>query len=208
MKTRLMVIIGICVGIFLVAGIIFYSVNYFYGGEIAFNRKVIVLDNSDLLAVAKLLPAQGILELKSNHNVSLKVSDRYIETLYPLIVSSLNSKRRQCLTVPLTEDNHQAAAHITLHMKLDNQKFFFYAKSPFDFIVNQYINAIIFKKIHGILVKETWYELAVSAPGLVTSLKDLPDPASLHISLAVKRTRVDNGHCYQPPPLLIRWLIK
>lgn len=210
MKHRKLILFSISTILLIVIVIIVVCNRQRHGDVIADNRQVIILHNNAILSRSRQLIMIGYLIQKSNKNLYLKVSDQFIEKLYPLVKKDLlqndqNTSILKCLEILPLRDRHNLGAHILI---FKGKRDFILPNRPYHFVINNYIKAIIFKKYHGTLVKETWYELAVSSPELATQFSDITHPDNFHISIAVAKTRVDNCQCYVPPwqSRLWQWL--
>jgi hypothetical protein len=134
------------------------------------------------------LPDEGFL---SQHDsiIILKVSDDYIHLLYPLLDEYLDPLTKKCLRPsPL-----RIGGHVTLFKKTGltlniKQKYHFNLKGA--------VEETVIKKFHKLTIHETWYEIAITSPELVTAFQGQINPDRLHISIAVSKYIEGTDLCY------------
>ncbi|QEY53094.1 hypothetical protein [Legionella longbeachae] len=157
---------------------------------------VTVLNNPALLSTAQSLPTQGTLEVTKNGYVYLKVSNDYLNALYPILIQHTEGKDASCIEPAKSP----VGSHITV----------FYAGqlSPeqikslpigntFHFQIKELEMVNRTKYRHHQSEKVIWYVLLIDSPELSSRLKPLitiRQFGSFHISIA--RENFDaNGFC-------------
>lgn len=143
-----------------------------------------------LVALAQSLPNTGYIEINNNHVDILKVSNDFIEKLYPELEIALNTAGKKCL--------HRSSnkAHITLNGYLDSPKSSISAGQQYRFRVNGIFKEIRIRKIRSYKIEETWYEAAVESPQLLKSFNKIIHPEILHISFAVSAKIIGSSLCF------------
>ncbi|MGL5741507.1 MAG: hypothetical protein ACRCXC_02605 [Legionella sp.] len=145
------------------------------------------MNDPELLQAAKLLPAQGTLQVSDECYVYLKISDDYVNVLYPILLKHSAAKDAPCL-VP---DRNSLGGHIIL----------FYADSldlgklqtlpigkTFDFQIEKIEKVTTKKRWHQQEEKRVWYVLLINYPTLASTVKQIASSKTykktFHISIA------------------------
>gem|GEM_PF-4814382 len=136
------------------------------------------LDYPQLLLAAQSLPNTGFIKQGRGSIVVLRTADDYTDKLYGILLNYLTPNEKKYLTISPRK------AHITLFRSHQRLKF---SKNNYTFQVNGIVKETIIKKSHGLLIRETWYEVAISSTELTQFFKEIPHPNSLHISIAVSK---------------------
>lgn len=147
---------------------------------------ITVLNNQDLLNAAKSLPTEGQLEVTGEGYVYLKVSDDYINILYPIIVKHADTKDAPCIA-PV---RNPVGTHVTLFyggtLSSDEINSLPIGKK-FNFQVKEIDKVNRIKRWHQQPEKVIWYVISIDSPALSSSLKPLMMTRhykSFHISIA------------------------
>ncbi|KTD57201.1 hypothetical protein Lsai_1805 [Legionella sainthelensi] len=165
------------------------------------SNTVTILNNPALLSTARSLPTQGTLEVTKEGYVYLKVSNDYLNVLYPILIQHAEEKDTPCI-MPAKSS---VGSHVTV----------FYAGqlSPeqiqslpigntFNFQIKEIEMVNKTKYWHNQPEKVIWYVLLIDSPDLSSRLKSLITLRhfrSFHISIA--RENFDtNGFCIKPHP--------
>lgn len=156
-----------------------------FASQVAATSRPIVIDNPALLAAAAQLPATGTLRQEDNGFVYLKVSDDFVNKLYPL----LNDKT-------LYKDRNRNGAHITLITPANITKYnvppITELGSEYPFKIEALYKITMRKCQKGQGFDKTWYVLHVDAPELMSLLNKYGIPVKknyrLHITLAYQLT--------------------
>jgi hypothetical protein len=148
---------------------------------------VTTINNPTLLNAAKSLSAQGKLEVAEDGFVYLKVSDDYLNVLYPIVVRYADTKDAPCI-VPASND---IGSHITLFYAGDlgpDEIKSLPIDKTFNFQVKEVEMITTKKRWHQKLEKIIWYVVTIDSPTLSSSIKPLTMNRryrrSLHISIA------------------------
>lgn len=170
---------------FLLLGLL---LSYLY--EFAKRHLYIVSDNyfkasyPELFVQAKLLPTFGFVLGKPNGTMKLlKVSDRYVNQLYPILTKILSDEEKHCLR----PSPSKIGAHITLYGHPQPSIFL---GQRYDFNIDGIFREIRIKKFLFFTQYEIWYEVAVKSQELVEAFR-IDQPETLHISIGVS-TRIGN----------------
>ncbi len=181
------------VGFFLIATLIVAILKYAYflPSRTISDHYVRVGQFPKLLALAQALPNTGYIETNNNHVNILKVSNDFIEKLYPELEFALNTEEKKCL--------HRSSnkAHITLEGYLGLPKSSLLAGRQYRFRVNGIFKERRIRKIRSYQIEETWYEAAVESPQLLQSFNEIIHPEILHISFAVSAKIMGSSLCFE-----------
>jgi len=152
-----------------------------------------------LLLAAKQLDNTGVVMQQRNHYTYLKISNAYIDSLYPILRSQLPRLFHHCLH----KNTNRVGAHVSLFMaKYDKPAIYAKIKKlvgrRFQFTVTGATVVFIQRAYHHHSRVETWYVLSISSPELLSALKKI-DPTDpyfnlLHVSIAVSKS--EQGRCY------------
>ena len=162
------------------------ALSYFYG--FAKHHLSIVSDHfarlnyPELLFQSKSLPTFGFVQQKPNGIGILKVSDHYIDQLYPMLDHILRKNEKRCLRPNYTREG----AHITLY----GQKPSLFSRGRYHFKTTGIFKETIIKKFYFFTVYKTYYQLAVQAPKLAEVFR-IDHPGMLHISIGISE-RIGN----------------
>lgn len=138
-----------------------------------------------LIKVAKTLRDESVLRHGPFWYVYASVSNKFINTLYPILLAYLNPQEKHCLQ----KDPNFFGPHISLSYQLpaEYRRFYWVNKAR-----KFYFTPVALKKV-VILSKKyktTWYALSVRSQGLLIIDRDFHVPRryqKLHISIAKAR---------------------
>lgn len=177
---------------FLIAGIIIkYCVLNKINRTIT-DRYTRVQEFPKILALAQSLPNIGYIEKNSANVITvLKVSDDFIQRLFPELEKELSDEEKHCLH----PSSHHA--HITLKGHVHAPRLPITPGQAFRFHVNGIFKEKRIRKIHSVMVEETWYETAIESPQLFQAFKEIIHPEILHISFGVSSRLMDSSTCLE-----------
>ncbi len=164
---------------------LFFFICYF--DNIIFFGDVQSIHFPMIMEDAKALPTTGILN-KKGKMVTLKVSDNYINQLYPVLARYLSAVEKKCLR----PSSLTIGGHITL---FKSQRALLPIGKSYHFDLNGMIKETVIRTKYHLIVYETWYELSVSSSGLNQSFLHHINPDRLHISIAVARSIAGTHIC-------------
>lgn len=138
---------------------------------------------SELLSAAQSLPTTGFLTADFR---MIKVSDDYINKLYPILLSSLREEEKKCLRPSSAEKG----GHISLWGDPITKVF---PGQNYNFSANGILREVRIKKYSIYSVKETWYEVNIHSADITENFKETIYP--MHISIGVSKKIIGTLFC-------------